>query len=349
MILLILLSSYISQLDGDIRSLEREISSYSLTVHTQNEKLTMSATVYEANYLLTVCFLQDGQPLIIEDRYGKLSRGTTQGRDPSTGLTLIKTEKNFPVPAYADNPERGQLCLVYGNSFGNVGLVGMGYLQSPLGISFNLSIPLSPGNNGAGVFNAEGELMGVVGGRVNRTGFLSDMEGVMYSGNFAEIISIQYIKKAVKQIKEKGTVKRGWIGIVGRDSPGNMGVIIERVVDNSPAKKYGLAPHDLIIAVNGNNISGLERFKEITLSQSPGDTMDITLIRGRNRMEKQIILRERERGVDWESVAPDFKVEKITPKKFEESKTDEKEEILKQLIRLSREIELLRKKLRELE
>lgn len=346
-ILLLILSTYLGEVDKEIRRLEDKISPLIVTVHTHEGNISMTGTVIDANNIVTVCFLREGEPLQIEDKYGNLSRAKSIGHDPVTGITLIETEENFNLPIISKNLGKGQLCYVYGNSFGKIGIIGLAFIQSPEGISFNLSIPLSPGNNGAGVFDVNGNLLGIVGGKVSSPGFPYNLGGITNTGNFAEVIKVEYILNTVKQIKESGTVRRGWLGIYGRNAPGGMGILVEDIVKGSPAERAGIQKHDFIIALNGNNISDFDRFKEMVLSQSPGDTVRITIIRRKSRLEFKVQLEERKGGIDWERLAPDFRVEKITPKQFEEGREKLKEEILQRLIRLSEEIESLKNQIEE--
>ncbi len=178
-------------------------------------------------------------------------------------------------------------------------------------------------------------------------GFPYNLGGITNTGNFAEVIKVEYILNTVKQIKESGTVRRGWLGIYGRNAPGGMGILVEDIVKGSPAERAGIQKHDFIIALNGNNISDFDRFKEMVLSQSPGDTVRITIIRRKSRLEFKVQLEERKGGIDWERLAPDFRVEKITPKQFEERREKLKEEILQRLIRLSEELESLKNQIEE--
>ncbi len=346
-ILLIILSTYLGEVDKEVRRLEDKVSTYVVSVHTYEGDISMTGTVIEPNYVVTVCFVREEEPLQIEDKFGNLTQAKSIGRDPTTGVTLVKAEKDFRTPPLYQKLENGQLCYVYGNSFGKMGMIGMGFIQSPEGISFNLSIPLSPGNNGAGVFDVDGRLIGIVGGRVTHTGYLYNWYGFANPGNFAEIIKVEYLINTIDQIKNLGTVKRGWIGLVGRNALGGMGVIVEEIIEGSPASTSGIKEHDLIIALNGNNISDMERFKETVLAQSPGDTVRITIIRRKKRLEIPVRLEESKSGIDWERLAPDFSVEKITPKQFEEEQESLKGGYLEHLLRLTEEIESLKKRIEE--
>lgn len=344
-LLLILLSTYLSKIDQEIVKLEKDISPYVVSLRTDNGNMIMTGTVVEKNHIATVGFIGIGQTVHIEDKYGNLSKGEVVGRDPSTGIHLIRVEKDFKISPVRKEVKQGQVCYVHGNSFGSMGLIGIGFLQSPEGISFNLSIPLSPGNNGAGVFGAEGKLLGIVGGCVNRSVFPENL--FSHNKNFAEAIKINYILNTVEQIKRIGVVKRAWLGVtVVNNTPLNMGVIVKEVIKDSPAETAGIKKGDIIISVNGNNIPHLERLKEMILIEEPGNTITLKIIRGENKLEIPVTLEEI-KG-DKTGIPRDFKIEKITPKEFAESKEKIQDVLTEKILKLTKELEALKEELEKL-
>ncbi len=343
--ILILLASYLSKVEQEIVELEKNISPYVVSLRTNNGDLIMTGTIVEKNHIATVGFIGIGQIVHIEDRFGNLAKGEVIGRDPSTGIHLIRAEKEFKIPSAGKEIKRGQICYIYGNSFGSMGLIGMGFIQSPEGISFNLSVPLSPGNNGAGVFDSEGNLLGIVGGCVNRSVLPENL--FRNTNNFAEVVKISYILNTVEQIKKIGVVKRAWLGvIIENNTPLNMGVIVKEVIKDSPAFTAGIKEGDIIIALNNNNIPHLERLKEMILIEEPGKTVILKVIRDNNKMEIPVKLAEM-KNAEPKSL-PDFKIEKITPKKFIENKEQLKEFLAEKILRLSEELEELKEELEKL-
>jgi S1-C subfamily serine protease len=259
-VILILLATYLSKVEEEIIRLENDISPYVVALRTEKSNLIMTGTVVEKNHIATVGFIEIGQTVNIEDKFGNVSRGKVVGRDPNTGIHLIKVEKDLRVPSFQTEINKGQICYIYGNSFGCMGMIGMGFLQSPEGISFNLSVPLSPGNNGAGVFDSRGNLLGIVGGKVNLPIFPENL--FRNNNNFAEVIKVNYISNTVEQIKKIGIVKRAWLGVnIENNTPLNMGAVVKEVVKNSPAEAAGIKEGDIIIAMDGDNIPHLERLK----------------------------------------------------------------------------------------
>jgi serine protease Do len=344
-LILILLATYLSKVEQEILNLERDISPYVISLRTNRENLIMTGTIVEKNHIVTVGFIEIGQKVQIEDKFEKTTTGEVIGRDPSTGIHLIKTEKKFEAPLVQKEIKQGQICYMYGNSYGSIGLTGMSFLQSPEGISFNLSIPLSPGNNGAGVFDSEGKLLGIVGGCVNRPVSLQNI--FRNNNNFAEVIKISYVFNTVEQIKKIGWVKRAWLGvIIENNAPLNLGVIVKEVIKNSPAESAGIKKGDIIIALNGNNIPHLERLQEMILIEEPENTVTLRIIRGKNKMEIPVKLGELKNNKPESS--PDFKIEKITPKKFTETKEQLKEFLTERILHLSEELEELKGELEKL-
>jgi len=344
-LILILLATYLTKIEQEIVNLERDISPYVVSLSTDKENLIMTGIIVGEKYIATVGFIQMGQKVNIEDKFEKITTGEVIGRDPSTGIHLIKTEKEFDVPSVEKEIKKGQICYIYGNSYGSIGLTGMGFIHSPEGISFNLSVPLSPGNNGAGVFDSKGKLLGIVGGCVNRSVSLQNI--FTNTNNFAEVIKINYLLNTVEQIKKVGSVKRAWLGVViENNAPLNLGVIVKEVIKNSPAEKAGIKKGDIIIALNGNNISHLERLKEMILIEEPGNTVTLRVIRDKNKMEIPVKLGELENNKPENP--SDFKIEKITPKKFIESKEQLKEFLTDRILQLSKEVEELKEELKKL-
>jgi S1-C subfamily serine protease len=345
LILIFLSITYLSKVEQEIIKLEKDVSPYVVSIRTNKDNLIMTGTVVGKNHIATVGFIGIGQMVHIEDRFGNVTSGEVIGRDPSTGIHLVKTEKVFKIPSAAREVKKGQICYIYGNSFGSMGLIGMGFLQSPEGISFNLSVPLSPGNNGAGVFDSEGNILGIVGGCVNRC--IPPQNIFRNTNNFAEVVKISYILNTVEQIKKIGVVKRAWLGVViENNTPLNMGVIVKEVIKGSPAEAAGIRKGDIIIALNDNNIRNLERLKEMILIEEPGNTVILKIIRDKNKMEISVRLEEIKNGTP--NIPSDFKIEKITPKKFLENKEQLEEFLAEKILRLSEELDELKEELEKL-
>ena len=187
--------------------------------------------------------------------------------------------------------------------------------------------------------------MGIVGGCVNRSVFPENL--FSHNKNFAEVIKINYILNTVEQIKRIGVVKRAWLGVtIVNNAPLNIGVIVKEVIKNSPAETAGIKEGDIIIAVNGNNIPHLERLKEMILIEEPGNTINLKIIRGEKKLEIPVKLEEMKE--DKSGIPRDFKIEKITPKEFMDNKEKIRDVLTEKILRISEELEELKKELEKL-
>jgi small nuclear ribonucleoprotein (snRNP)-like protein len=114
-IILILLATYLSKIEEEIIRLENDISPYVVVLRTEKNNLIMTGTVVEKNHIATVGFIEIGQTVNVEDKFGNVYKGKVVGRDPTTGIHLIKVEKDFRTPSFQTEINKGQICYIYGN------------------------------------------------------------------------------------------------------------------------------------------------------------------------------------------------------------------------------------------
>ena len=146
---------------------------------------------------------------------GKTYTAKVIGTDPRTDLALIKVEggSNFPFAKLADGkPRIGDWVLAVGNPFGLGGTVTAGIVSAsgrdigngPYDDFIQIDAPVNKGNSGGPAFNTEGEVIGV------NTAIYSPSGG---SVGIAFSIPAATVKSVVAQLKDKGSVSRGWIGV----------------------------------------------------------------------------------------------------------------------------------------
>ncbi len=137
------------------------------------------------------------------------------GTDARTDVALIKVEggSNFPFAKLSDGkPRIGDWVLAVGNPFGLGGTVTAGIVSAsgrdigngPYDDFIQIDAPVNKGNSGGPAFNTEGEVMGV------NTAIYSPSGG---SVGIAFAIPASTVKNVIAQLKEKGSVSRGWIGV----------------------------------------------------------------------------------------------------------------------------------------
>jgi len=187
---------------------------------------------------------------------GTVYKAKVIGTDARTDLALIKVEggSNFPFAKLSDGkPRIGDWVLAVGNPFGLGGTVTAGIVSArgrdigngPYDDFIQIDAPVNKGNSGGPAFNTEGEVMGV------NTAIYSPSGG---SVGIAFSIPASTVKTVIAQLKDKGSVSRGWIGVqiqpVTADIADSLGLkkaegaLVAEPQANGPAAKAGIESGD---------------------------------------------------------------------------------------------------------
>ena len=205
---------------------------------------------------------------------GKTYTAKVIGADARTDVALIKVEgsSNFPFAKLSDSkPRIGDWVLAVGNPFGLGGTVTAGIVSAsgrdigngPYDDFIQIDAPVNKGNSGGPAFNTEGEVMGV------NTAIYSPSGG---SVGIAFSIPATTVKNVIAQLKEKGTVSRGWIGVqiqpVTSDIAESLGLkkaegaLVAEPQANGPAAKAGIESGDVILEVAGKSVTSAGDVRE---------------------------------------------------------------------------------------
>src|SRR5262244_2410570 len=222
---------------------------------------------------------------------GKTYSATVIGSDPRTDIALIKVEggNNFPFVSLAEKaPRIGDWVLAVGNPFGLGGTVTAGIISArgrdigsgPYDDYIQIDAPVNKGNSGGPTFDMDGNVIGV------NTAIFSPSGG---SVGIAFDIPAETVKTVVAQLKDKGFVSRGWIGVqiqsvtsdiaAGLGLKGTEGALVAEPQADSPAAKAGIVTGDVITALNGHVIKDAHDLAKQIGSMTPGATIKLTVWR----------------------------------------------------------------------
>ena len=221
---------------------------------------------------------------------GKTITAKVIGTDPRTDLALIKIDGgNFPYVKLADVlPRVGDWVLAVGNPFGLGGTVTAGIVSArgrdigagPYDDFLQIDAPVNKGNSGGPTFNTEGSVIGV------NTAIYSPSGG---SVGIAFAIPADTVKSVVAQLKDKGSVTRGWIGVqiqpvtpeiadsLGLKKAG--GALVAEPQKDGPAIKAGIKAGDVIATVDGKPVNDARDLARTIGGMAPNTTIKLGIFR----------------------------------------------------------------------
>lgn len=221
---------------------------------------------------------------------GKTYKAKVIGTDQRTDLALIKVEggSNFSFAKLSDTkPRIGDWVLAVGNPFGLGGTVTAGIVSAsgrdigngPYDDFIQIDAPVNKGNSGGPAFNTNGEVIGV------NTAIYSPSGG---SVGIAFSIPAPTVKSVIAQLKDKGTVSRGWIGVqiqpVTADIADSLGLkkaegaLVAEPQANGPAAKAGIESGDVITAVNGETVKDARELARTIGGMAPGASVKLDVL-----------------------------------------------------------------------
>ena len=222
---------------------------------------------------------------------GKIYPAKVFGTDQRSDLALIKVDGrgDFPFVKFAEgNPRIGDWVLAVGNPFGLGGTVTAGIVSArgrdigngPYDDFIQIDAPVNKGNSGGPTFDVDGNVIGV------NTAIFSPSGG---SVGIAFAIPADTVKKVVAQLKDKGSVTRGWIGVQIQSLTPEIaesiglknvqGALVAEPQADGPAVKAGIEAGDVITQVNGAPIKDARELARQISGMPPGTTVNLLVLR----------------------------------------------------------------------
>ena len=250
---------------------------------------------------------------------------TIRGTDPDNDLAVIavnmddlsnetKSAIRIAVLGSSDDLKVGDGVIAIGNAGGYGQSVTTGIISAKDrkvtidGVTFSLlqtDAAINPGNSGGGLFNAEGELIGINNSKTVST----DIEGMGFA---IPISSAKSVIEDLMNINEVADEDKGYLGITMSTVPQQYvsqgypaGVLVSEVVKGSPAEKAGLKAQDIITAVDGKTVKSGEALRAVLDKCQAGTTVTLTVQRSNGRSYQEIEVKvtlSRYSDIDFKSV-----------------------------------------------
>jgi len=213
------------------------------------------------------------------------------GSDERADIALLKIDaKGLPAVKLADMGKTrvGEWVLAIGSPFGFDYSVTAGIISAKgRNLDTEQYVPfiqtdaaINPGNSGGPLFNLKGEVVGINSQIYSQTG---GFMGVAFA------IPIDIASKVARELKDKGKVTRGWLGVVVQEVDRNLaksfnlpkpeGALVAKVLPDSPAQQAGLKAGDVLLRYNGSELVSSRSLPPLVGDSNPGDTVNLELLR----------------------------------------------------------------------
>ncbi len=227
---------------------------------------------------------------------GREFKAKVIGRDRKTDIALIKissTFENLHALPLGDSEKVlvGEWVVAVGNPFGLGNTVTQGIISAtgrvigagPYDNFLQTDAPINPGNSGGPLVNLNGEAIGIC------TAIVAGGQGIGFA------IPINMAKAMVPQLREKGKVVRGWIGVAIQTITPEIaqafglkettGALVADVVPDGPAAAAGIARGDVIVSFNGKEIKSTSDLSRAVAETPVGKKVTVRILRSGKEME----------------------------------------------------------------
>ena len=234
---------------------------------------------------------------------GRQLRAESVGSDPDTDIALVRIQdgRTFPAAPLGDSDALrvGEWVLAIGNplayehtvTVGVVSFIGRKLFDRSLDRYIQTDAAINFGNSGGPLINTRGEVIGInsaISSRASNIGFA---------------VPINQAKAVLPQLREKGRVARGYIGVTLRDVDPDLqrslglassdGALVQDVTPGSPGARAGLRTYDIIVAVDGEKVDSNDALIRLIATREPGSVAIVQLLRDGRPITVTLKLAER--------------------------------------------------------
>lgn len=271
---------------------------------------------------------------------GRTFDAEIKGQDPKQDIALlkIKTKADLPFVTLGDSSKlkKAEWVLAIGNPFGLGHTVTAGIVSAkgrvigagPYDNFIQTDASINPGNSGGPLFNTKGEVVGI------NTAIIARGQGIGFA------IPINAAKSILPQLKEKGRVTRGWLGVQIQtvtedlaesfDLDSTDGALVTRVLEDSPALKAGVKRGDIITSVDGIPVKSPNDLARLIAGKAVGTKIPLTIYRNGKSQKITVTIGElqddtriaKDQSNEDSSTRLGIQVQSLTPETRQTFRTD---------------------------
>ena len=267
-------------------------------------------------YIVTNYHVVDGASDIKVTTYDNKSYDAKLvGYDESNDVAVLKVDARDLTPVVlgdSDQMNVGDNVVAIGNSLGELSFSLTSGSVSALNRKVNISnsvmnliqtdCTINSGNSGGALFNSHGEVIGITNAKYSNNGDSSSAS----IENIGFAIPINSVRDIITSIIENGYIEKPFIGVMvydmesGYNNDDLQGAVVKSVEKDSPAEEAGIEEGDVIVAVNGEKITGASDLIAILSQGSEGEKYDLTINRDGEMIKVRVML-----GIRMQSALPD--------------------------------------------
>ncbi len=308
--------------DGALTALEKEITS--LVDHVKPSLVTVEAVredgkgkkwvgsgvvwTQDGKVVTTASLISEDDQIMVSLSDGRRLPAKVLGIDDERNLALLKVEAQGLTPIRRGNSDAvkaGSWVTIIGNSYGLASAVSFGLVNGFRGNDslLQISASVAPGNTGGPVLNTQGEVVGLLAGKMSeplslgplriseektfKIYSMSSSSVDMPAAGTALAIPCNRVQAVCENLERFGTKKRGYLGVRIKGLTPDLkehykkkdGLLIADVVPDSPAKKAGIEEGDILLEFDGKKVSDADEFRKQVAESQPGKKAKVKVLR----------------------------------------------------------------------
>jgi S1-C subfamily serine protease len=247
--------------------------------------------------------VHDARRIVVTMTDGRRMAATAIGDDPASDMAVVRVDEPGLTAATLGDSQQlrvGQVVVALGSPYGFQSTVTAGVV-SALGRSLRSSsgqliddviqtdAALNPGNSGGPLVDSAGRVVGV------NTATILPAQGICFA------IGINTAKFVASRMLRDGRIHRSYIGVSAQTVPVHRrvvrfydlekesGALVLSVEENSPAKRAGLRDGDIIVALEGKPVAGVDDLQRLLADAQSGVGYPILVLRGTEKMEMRVV------------------------------------------------------------